>query len=73
MLGQWERDDERGGCTINDLMVDEVVRFNRQMGDDKAFCETTGGHGTSDEPGQNLCAKCHAALGRITGPEEAAE
>lgn len=73
MLGLWERDDERGGYTINDPMVDEVVRFDQQMDDDKAFCEATGGHETSDESGPSLCAKCHAPLGRIPGPEEAAE
>ena len=73
MLGLWERDNERDGYTINDPMVDEVVHFNQQMDEDKAFCEATGGHETSEESGPSVCAKCHAPLGRIPGPEEADE
>lgn len=73
VLGLWERDNERGGYTINDPMVDEVVRFKQQMDEDKAFCEATGGHETSEESGSNLCTKCHAPLGPISGPDETDE
>jgi hypothetical protein len=71
MAGLWERNDERGGYVIHDPMVDEVVHFNQKMDDDKAFCEATGGHQTSEEFGPTICAKCHAPLGRIPGPDEA--
>lgn len=73
MLGLWERDDERGGYTINDPMVADLIEFNEQMDRDMQFCATTGGHEASEEFGPNICAKCHAPLGPIPAPDEATE
>lgn len=73
VLGLWERDEERGGYIIKDPMVADVIEFNEQMDRDKEFCASTGGHETSEEVGPNICAKCHAPLGRIPGPDEATE
>lgn len=62
--GLWERDDDRGGYVIHDPIVQEVVGLSRKVDVDKAFCEATGGHETSEEMGPDLCAKCGVPLNR---------
>ncbi|WP_145725442.1 hypothetical protein [Nocardioides sp. J9] len=62
MVGLWTRDEERGGYVLNDPMVADVVEFNDRMERDKEFCETTGGHETSEESGPTICVKCHAPI-----------
>lgn len=66
MAGLWKRDDDLSGYTLNDPMIDEVVKFNKRMDDDRRFCEATGGHETSAEFGLGVCCKCHAPLPSTT-------
>ena len=56
--GMWQRVD--GGYEVLDREAVELsVEQFRKMGEDREFCQTTGGHEPSDDD-PDLCRKCLA-------------